>query len=694
MLKFVYFRDSSGRLCARWPGKSIFVKGVGPRKKGQRHLGLVINKEKNVFWNRTQGYFVFDPETETCHEPDPSDIPDANSLQPDGCKQQSPPCYIDFGDAFFLDQLIHGIGYDKVIDKIIFGNRDTLYAMIQYYALEGKASIHANTWYRSSYASYLYPKANLSTQRISDFLKAVGTPENRRDFLLAHIQYVLESTDEELCVLIDSTGMPNSCDIPITCVSNHEGDINIEFRLIAVVQKRTGLPLYYEVIAGNIVDITTLEHTITKLGQYGMRVDYVIGDAGYCCPTVVERLLLHGIDFMTRLAPQYNLFKDAVQNHLLELDDPASLVKFKGRCVSIVKYSAEIVMDITTGEMKSCFIYLCRDQLSYLSKYKQLFTSGKASDMTTQEIAEVSDRMGLFAIISTQDLPCEDLLPEYYIRQNIEQYFDFGKNYANFLPVRKHSVQALNGHLLISFIVTFLVILIKNRLNLVDTRYVCVPPKIYKNTLNGRIDVALEEYNSVENKDILVIEQDPLKDIFSESPTSLFLSLRGLKAEVFDTMIQPDIAQKDQREYLEAFGTANPTQISRLQKQLLPVYKTEPVGITKVLAFTFPSPLTDEEIVEKRKAKAERKAKKAEKEANGKATDEREFEDLPNEAGEEPEQQPTKKKRGGRKPGSKNKKTLEREAAIARGVIEPPKPKRPYHRRNQQVPQQDAESQN
>ena len=611
MPEIVFFTDSNGRLSARWPGKSTYIPGVGSRKVGQKHLGLVIDRDKNLFWNRSQGYFVFDPITETCSAPEPEDMPDANGLQPDGCKSDTPPAYIDFGDAFFLDQLIHGTGYDKVLDAIRFRNRDTLYSMIQFYALDGSASTEALTWYRSSYASYLYPKANLASQRISDFLKAVGTPENRRAFLTAHIQYILESTDEELCVLIDSTGLPNSCDIPITCISNHEGDVNLEFRMIAVVQKRTGLPLFFEVVAGNIVDITTLEHTITKLGQYGLRVNYIIGDAGYCCPGVVERLLLHGLSFMSRLAPQYSLFKNAVKRHLDKLSDPKAAVKFKGRTVRVHKFSEPIVKDTETGEIKSCFIYLFRDDASFHSKSSHLYSSPKAFEMTSDELTAATERMGLFAIITTEDLPVEEVLPEYYIRQNIEQYFDFGKNYANFLPIRQHTPASIRGHLLISFIVTFFVVLIKNRLNILDTRYVCACPKLYRKTPEGDMKITLEELSDLDEKTVLIIEQDPLKDIFSDSPSSVFHSLSGLKAEVFKTMIQPDIAQKDQREYLEAFGFANPTQVNLLPKKLVPVYKTEPAGNTRILAFTSHSTLSDEEILLRRKKNAEKKAQGA-----------------------------------------------------------------------------------
>ena len=133
-------------------------------------------------------------------------------------------------------------------------------------------------------------------QRISDFLRSIGDPEVRRAFFLAHIQYLLEATDGELCVLIDSTGLPNKCDIPITRVSVHEGEVNIEFRLIAVVQKATGLPIYYEYIAGNVVDISTLERTIRILVEHHCNVEYCIGDAGYCCPAAMERLVL--VDYL------------------------------------------------------------------------------------------------------------------------------------------------------------------------------------------------------------------------------------------------------------------------------------------------------------------------------------------------------------------------------------------------------------
>ena len=56
--------------------------------------------------------------------------------------------------------------------------------------------------------------------------------------------------------------------------------------------------------------------------------------------------------------------------------------------------------------------------------------------------------------MSKSKVSVNEILPLYYSRQAIEQAFDFGKNYANLLPLRTHSEATFRGHLLISFMAT------------------------------------------------------------------------------------------------------------------------------------------------------------------------------------------------------------------------------------------------
>lgn len=666
MINISYRHNASGTYVGTWPGKSVRIDGK-ISKPDQIYLGKVINKEKHIFWTRERGYFTFDPQTQTFGEPRQEDIPDSE-IKADLRTRQN-PVIVDFGDSFFLDKLISGIGYREVLEYIPFQNRDTLYVMLFFYTLESKANVHAQSWYNQNYVKYLFPKANISSQRISDLLRSIGKPEVRRAFLLAHIRFLLEATDEELCVLIDSTGLPNKCDIPITRVSVHEGEVNIEFRLIAVVQKRTGLPIYYEYIAGNVVDISTLERTIHILAEHHCNVEYCIGDAGYCCPAAMERLVLSGIEFMTRLNPAFNLFKDALAANFDEMMKPDYAVRYRGRIVQILKAPTVIGTDKESGEEKQGFIYLCRDMQSYHSKSDHLMRSKRFHSMTSGEYHAACERLGVFAIVSSRDLAPAEVLPEYYIRQGIEQYFDFGKNYAKFLPVREHNMNTLSGHLLLSFIATFLVITIRNRLNILDTHFVGIPAKMGSDIFYD--DEIIEVVSGQGTKHY--IHQDPLLSIFEESPASLFYELRGQKADVFQSKLIPSVPVRQAVDFYEAFNLQSPSYVLREGTDTKPVFRGEQKKLTKALAFSQKPSHTDDEIEARRKKNAASGTEKK--------------------AASQPDCEP--KRHPGRPKGSRNKKTIEREAEVKRfGIVLPPKRQRgrPKGSKNKKTLEREAQT--
>ena len=684
-----------GILCAVWPGKSVHVQSLGCRKEGQLYLGKVIDKDKKIFWTRARGYYTFDPDTQAISEPPLESLPQAY-VQPDG-RRRYPPVIVDFGDSFFLDQLLRGIQYDKVIENIDFKNKDSFYALLSYYVLENTANSHAESWIHQNYASYLYPKANLASQRISDMLLSIGRDDKIREFLKNHIAYVLESTNEDVSVIIDSSGFENKCDLSVTKYSNHNGDLKLEFRMIAVIQKTTGIPLYYECIPGNIVDVSTLDRLILTLSQYNCNVQYCIGDAGYCCPSIIERLILSGIEFMTRINPHFNIYKKVVEEHYDELSNDSNIVRYKNRFVHVVKIQEVIGTDKTTEKNYNGFVYLCKDIQSSNSKTDHLLSSNKIKNMTTEEVVTAQKRFGVFAIISTRDLPPEEVLPEYYIRQKIEQYFDFGKNYAKYIPIRQHNFESLKGHLLISFISVFIIILIKNRLNIIDSQYTCVPNKVIAKEKTNKIT---EIDTGITNSDGNIILQDPLQEIFKESPSALFSELRGQKADVYTRTIIPTIATSKAKKFYQSFGLSSPFQIKRNDEKLDIEYKNKPNGLTKILAFSQKPCISDDEIIKKRNKiqqnlqsstqnidlLEEEKTKTTSNEIQN--TNETVFvsqednENIQNCVAKNTAITSTKdkqQKKRGRPPGRKNKKTLEKEAQIRDGLITVP-PKNPVGR--------------
>ena len=478
--------------------------------------------------------------------------------------------------------------------------------------------------------------------------------------LLLH-QLMAEATGGDVCVLIDSTGLPNSCNLPITRISNHEGDVNLEFRLIALVQKSTGLPLFYHVIEGNVVDVSTIDFIVRTAKEHGIDVSYVIGDAGYCCPANVERLVLAHIDFMTRINPTYQTYSDVINRDLDKLNDSRHNVNYHGRTVRVYKTKTVIGKNKETKEDIEGYLFLCKDMSAH---YDKAHRAHKKYDgiLQSSEIEAICEKCGIFAIVTTRDLSADDVLPEYYVRQKVEQFFDFGKNYAKFIPVREQTMETLGGHILLGFIASFIITLINNRLNVIGNRYTTVPLTLIQ--AEGVDDHCVYIDDPENGRIYFYMNEEPVMSLHEESPITVFYTLRGHKCEVFEKTIIPCPADKTVKDAYNAFKMFAPVEAKRIENGVEYLFNNnEQNHVTKKSTFSQKACKTDAEIEAAKKKASRKKLEKlaaqqgmniVEESAEAKETD------LSNTT-EAPSQEKAPKKRG-RPAGSKNKKTLEREA--------------------------------
>ena len=424
---------------AKIPGKS-YRDGKKVRKTGAVYLGRVIDLENGVFYNKKRGVFTYDINTNTYGSADPKYL---GSLTNDRRKKEK--LILDFGDVFLTDAFIRSIGYDKVLDAIDYGNPDTLKAMVAYYIISEKANSHAQTWQQGSFASVLYPKADLNSPRISDFLESLGRDEVRRAYFRAHIQWIKDHVCDDPAIIIDSTGLPNDIHINLTQISNHNGDINNEARLITAVQRDSGHPLMFRAVPGNLVDVSTLPRTITLLSEHGISTDFSLLDAGYFSEKNVDLLCKAGVDFVTRL-PERNstLYNTILKKGQNTLQRKENLVKFQDRYV----YIKRIECHIGSGRYPA-YAYLGYDvDVSGDVNHKAIDSSRKKRK-SLHDMHEVFASSGYFILISSLPFDSEEILEVYYIRQQVEQYFDVSKGISRLTPLRVHSERRVLGHLLL-----------------------------------------------------------------------------------------------------------------------------------------------------------------------------------------------------------------------------------------------------
>ena len=414
------------------------------REKGKvktrrtENLGRVVDKEKGIFCQKGVRFQYTIENGRT----DAPDVFPKERLVPEQEK-----LILDFGDSWFLEEYLSRQSFYQSIVETLPGDKDTLLALIFYRLLTHKgASCHAKIWYEGNYSYLAFPRADLTSQNISRILKELGREEIQRSFFDNYLS-CLYGDNSAAGILVDSTGVPNATKMDITQISNHNGDISREVRLIYVIDRSNGMPIYFRYVSGNIIDVSTLITTVSELEQYGISVNQAILDAGYFSEKKAIELFESGIPFMTRLAPNKPLFKEVAEGNMEDLMSQRYACRYGERLVFIKKVSVEI-------EGNKAFVYLCIDEDMYLMQHKKTIMNAIDDKRDCDETDAAVKQLGTFAILASEEIPEDKLLPLYYTRQQVEQVFDISKNYADLLPIRVQSEQAFAGHLLICFMAT------------------------------------------------------------------------------------------------------------------------------------------------------------------------------------------------------------------------------------------------
>ena len=208
-------------------------------------------------------------------------------------------------------------------------------------------------------------------------------------------------------------------------------------------------------------------------------------------------------------------------------------------------------------------------------------------------------------------------------------------------------------------------------MNILDLQYVAVPqPLVEESSAEDTVVIQPQENDG---KLEVIMEQIPYEMVFRSDPGALYHDLNRIQADVFEnhedgtTMIVPSVLHKEAREYYSSFGLNCPYKII-ITKDGVPIPHLE-LGkkdtISKHRVFALRPYATDEKIVAARQKK-EQKRLEAAMAKQGQTPSDNTVPDGPQQEGGKAQEPPEEKRKPGRPPGSKNKKTLEREAELAR----------------------------
>ncbi|MDR1733047.1 MAG: transposase [Synergistaceae bacterium] len=312
---------------------------------------------------------------------------------------------------------------------------------------------YAEVWSAGNFISTLFPDAELSSQRISDFLEELGKESHWRNFFSSYIKCV---AGDKVGIIADSTGMPNEIDIPVTAWGNHGGDTQLETRLLMVIDKDTGRPLYFRYMAGNIVDVSTLKNTIAELSEMGVKTSYALIDAGYYSEANIRALYSEKISFLTRLPANRKLYNNLIATHT-DIESVKNAVIYGGRALYVKKVEVDLY------ENKG-FAYVICDIRRKGDETTKYLISAKEDGLSDEEMGTALNEKGKFILISSEDVPISEIIPMYYTRQTAEKLFGVSKSFIDLLPLRTHKIETLRGYLMLTFITLLIYLEMKSRL--------------------------------------------------------------------------------------------------------------------------------------------------------------------------------------------------------------------------------------
>ena len=453
---FITYQQKSG---VEYAMLTRSIRKDGVIKKEYTNLGRVINKTRGIFKNRKKGVFTFDLETGEYGACPEDVVPTKNTRRGDYYtvdRKHYSLLVLRFGDVFFLDHFLREIGFLDIVNSLPYTNKDTLYALLSFYVLSPIANYHANDWYELSYAKVLYPNAVLSSQRISETLSKIGMEESKRLFFLSYYPFIrrmqMKDTKGDFglgkeiddAILLDSCGLPNDAQLHITGLNNHNGNISLEVRLIYVVQQKTGLPLFFRYVPGNIIDATTVKRTIEEMKGLGINTKFALLDSGYYNGSNADVLIDSGISFISRVGTNHAIYKNAISELRGKLESQENLVKHNGRVYYIIDSKVKI------GKLKNreAYGYLCLDTTMRYEKQKHINARLADEDVSDAELYESMQQAGLFMLICTRKVEKQFLLGLYFTRNQVEEIFKIGKSSGKMLPICVESEETFRGHLI------------------------------------------------------------------------------------------------------------------------------------------------------------------------------------------------------------------------------------------------------
>ena len=432
------------------------------RKRTRERLGkvLYINDKHTcgIFLSPTRGVVQYDSKTDQ-FSPVERDDPRINDpeLFPE------PPIHTIFGDSYLVFCFLKKCGLIDVL-RTSFEN-DTDYEKVLCHLVHGicknGSHIACDDFFKRSFASYVLP--DVPVERLgsdSPYFEKIGNDKLKVTFFTNFIKYQRKSNPNfGVGCYVDSTPLPNDIrDNPFNALCSHGvSSTSIQTRLVLVLDESTGIPVWFDVIPGNLLDLSTITFIISNVVEtLNVRIDSLVLDADYVCKPLIEMFHLpsetdsdspdEGEKCRTMLARMpakrgypykqlYNELKRLISNSKYQFDRHGHT--YFGYCKTVKIFE----------KYENAYVYVDKDNALELGRQNRMKDPEAYEKLSMADKNWFDVKFGYFVLITNKNMTPADTLDSYFARADIETVFKTGKEYLDILPIEKWTAERVKGKL-------------------------------------------------------------------------------------------------------------------------------------------------------------------------------------------------------------------------------------------------------
>ena len=479
-------RDDRGNIIS---GSASIMNTVYDNSRQHKSKQVVVEKLGKVLWlgdsgrsgiflNPQRGLFFYDSYTDTFMTVSADDPRLPHSVE------VAPERHVIFGTIDMFLHFMKNLGYTALL-KEIFPTKQDFQRVICHLAhkfLKDGSHIHVDDFVEKTILSYYATSISTSTLGCDTrYFSMMGDEQIKIDFFkkLVKMQKAGHPDFGKSC-LVDSTPLPNDIeDNPFNALSRHgTGKSEEQIRLVLVLDKDTGIPVWYDLIPGNVLDINTLEKIRNDVMEFLELeiVEYTL-DAGYCSKPLIREFFPADVDEDAGEDQEVNESAADKKEVDKKKDHGDLIVRMPARRGYPFKqlYHSKkplfgkgkymftnekhtyfgIREEVTIFDRKvNAYIYVDKENAligfrNYLIEHEEEY---EALSLAEKDYKTVE--YGFFILLSTYVMEPKDLLIEYFARADIEGVFKTAKNYLDLLPLAKWTDTTVRGKLLSDMIAT------------------------------------------------------------------------------------------------------------------------------------------------------------------------------------------------------------------------------------------------